>query len=427
LRVLLALVAGLGVSALLLGALLYLSRSFLLIRRLAFPLSVAAIAAGLKIFTLFQTGLLPAFESALSWILIFLPAVVVLRIFGLYFFEIHVRSHREIQLPPLIPPMIMALAYLITAFVTVRVIYPDLNLGPLVATSAITSLVLGLALQPILGNLFAGVVISLERPFRINDWVKVANVEGRVVGITWRTTRLRTRENDDLVIPNGKIAEEPIINYYYPHPMHVERLRVSVDYQTPPYRVQQALLNCLSGVTGVLDKPSPEVQVASFDDSAITYELRIWVDDVAQAPRIGSDIRARVWEEFRRKAMTIPYPTMTLERPNPRVQRALRDRTQPASARLFVTEGPERGASLTLDGHPLVIGRASSCGLVVTEPQASKEHCRIEWTPDGYVLTDLQSKFGTNVNGVQTSRRVLADSDHIAIGATSLVFEIDAS
>ncbi len=422
---LLALVAGLGVSALLVGAVLYLSRSFLLIRRLAFPLSVAAVAAGLKVFTLFQTGLLPAFESALSWILIFLPAIVVLRIFGLYFFEIHLRSHRQIHLPPLIPPVIMALAYMVTALVTIRVIYPDLNVGPLVATSAVTSLVLGLALQPILGNLFAGVVISLERPFRINDWVKVGNIEGRVVSVTWRTTRLRTRENDDLILPNGKIAEEPIINYYYPHPMHVERIRVSVDYQTPPYRVQQALLNCLAGVPGVLEKPSPEVQVASFDDSAITYELRIWVDDVAQAPRIGSDIRARVWEEFRRKAMTIPYPTMTLERPNPRVKRALVDRNQPASARLFVSQGPEQGASLKLDGQALVIGRAASCGLVVTEPQASKEHCRIEWTPEGYILTDLQSKFGTSINGVQATRRVLADSDHIGIGATAIVFEID--
>src|SRR5262249_21345195 len=132
------------------------------------------------------------------------------------------------------------------------------DVGPLLATSAVTSLVLGLALQPILANFFAGLVISVERPFRINDWIQVGDQEGRVVAITWRTTHLRTRDNDNIVIPNAKLADERVHNFYYPHPLHLLRVRVPVHYRHPPYRVRRVLADAAQGVPGVLDKPSAE-------------------------------------------------------------------------------------------------------------------------------------------------------------------------
>ena len=133
--------------------------------------------------------------------------------------------------------------------------FPGLNIGPLLASGAVTSLVLGLALQPILGNFFSGLVISLERPFRIDDWIEYQGIEAKVVGITWRTTRLRTRDNDDLVVSNARIAQEDVKNFYYPHPLHMERIYVGVHYRTPPYRVKQALLRAAARVDKVLDKP----------------------------------------------------------------------------------------------------------------------------------------------------------------------------
>ena len=423
-RLFLPLLAGLGASVALVGVVLYLRRSFLLVRRLTFPLVVASVAAGLKIYTLFQTAHMEVFEAILSWTLLFLPAVVVLRIAGLYIFEIHIRAGREIQLPPLMQPLTMAVIYLVTALVTLRIVFPDLDVGPLLTTSAITSLVLGLALQPILGNLFAGIVISLEKPFRIGDWVRAGEIEGKVVAITWRTTRLRTRENYDLILPNGKIAEEPIINYYYPHPLNTVKVVVGVDYRTPPYRVEQALLRCVAGVPGALEKPSPEVELLRFDDSAISYELEVWIENYAQAPQIGSALRSRIWEEFRKSDINIPFPIRTLElmpRPRPRPDAGVAPR-----AHVFVLDGPARGASLDLDGQPLTVGRAETCGLSLADALASKEHCRIEWSANGYMLTDLESKAGTRVNGLPTRRVRLANLDRIGVGGSTLVFEIDA-
>ncbi len=422
-RVALGVITSVGVAIVLIVGIAYLQRSYLIVRQLAFPAYVGALAAALKIFTLFHLGQYPLLESTASWILLFLPVVLVLRLIGLYWFEVHLKSRRGIQLPSLLQPVTMGLLYLIAGFITLKAVYPALDVSPLLTTSAITSLVLGLALQPVLGNLFAGVVISLERPFRINDCVKIGDTFGRVVSITWHSTHLRTREDDELVVPNSRIASENVLNYYFPYPLHLERIRVGVHYKTPPYRVQRALVECAAGVEGALEKPSPDVFVASFDDSAITYELRVWVDDVMNAPRVASQIRARIWEKLRREQITIPFPIRTLELA-PRARREERGGRRPA-ARLFVTDGAEAGSSLEIGDAPVVVGRSKSCTVPIADAQASKEHFRIEWTPDGYVLTDLESTFGTRVNGEVTKRTVLTNLDHVSLGTTSMVFEID--
>ena len=422
----LALLSGLGTFALLVTLVAWLQRKSFLVRQLAFPLYVGAAAAALEV----HARLAPpdtVSDGTRAWILLFLGAVTVLRLLGLYLFDIHLRARTGFQLPPLLPAVMMFLVYLIAAFVTLRVTFPKLELGGLIATSAVTSLVLGLALQPILSNFFAGLVISVERPFRINDWIKVGDYEGRVAAITWRTTHLRTRENDNLVIPNSKLADERVVNFYYPHPVHMERIRIGASYDAPPYRVRRALLESIVGVAGALDKPTPEVYLLKFEDSAISYELRVWMDDVANAPRIASDVRNRIWEVFRKEGITIPYPIRTLEiarRPRPRGVETDADRPRPA--RLFVMEGVERGRSVDLDG-PATVGRSRTCTLVLTEPNASKEHLRIAWEDGAWVLTDLESSFGTRVNGRPATRAELSAFDRISIGDTVMIFETDAN
>jgi small-conductance mechanosensitive channel len=422
---LLAIAASLGTAGLLIGAVIYLRRSLTLVRQLSFVLCVGAVAAALSIYALAGGPLPSGFEQVFTWLVAFLAAITILRLIGLYVFDIHFRAHRGVQLPPLLAPAIQAVAYLLTAFVLLRVSFPELSLGPLLATSAVTSLVLGLALQPILGNLFAGIVISLEKPFRLEDWIRVGQIEGRVVEITWRTTHVRTRDNDNLIIPNGKIAEEHVLNFYYPNPMHLARVYVGAPYAAPPYRVRRALLECVAGVDGTLDKPSPDVYVKEFAESAIHYELRVWIKDIADVDRIKSELMSRIWESFKRHGITIPFPIRTLEfapRPKPPA------RTAPTpGGGLFVLEGAGAGATVGLSERPLLVGRTAPADLQLADAQASKEHARIQWTGTGYEIADLDSSFGTWVNGVRVSRCELNPMDRITIGSTVLVFERDAS
>ena len=146
---------------------------------------------------------------------------------------------------------------------------------------------------------------------------------------------------------------------------------------------------------------------------------------MVQAQRIASDLRARVWEELKKAGITIPFPIRTLEiAPRERKKEALPPGT-PHPARLFVAEGPERGRTVTLDGAGTIVGRSRSCDLALTEPNASKEHLRIAWEDGSWVLTDLESSFGTRINGHPTQRKDLAPLDRISIGDTVIIFESD--
>ncbi|MFL6195471.1 MAG: mechanosensitive ion channel domain-containing protein [Thermoanaerobaculia bacterium] len=426
----LILLGSVGVLSLLIVTIAALQRRFFWIRQLAFPLYVAAAVATLELYSRLRPGTAdPRISGALDWAWLFLGLITIFRLLGLYLFDVRLTSQKGVRLPPLLPAVAMTLVYLVTAFVSLRLTFPKFDVSALIATSAVTSLVLGLALQPILGNFFAGLVISLEKPFRINDWIKVGDQEGRVVAITWRTTHLRTRDNDNLVIPNGKLADERVLNYYYPHTIHLERIKVGVHFDEPPYRVRRTLLDCAAAVQGVLDKPAPEVYVFSFDASAIQYELRVWIDDVAQGPRIASDVRGRIWEDFHRLGIVIPYPIQTLQLARPKARPEGAGQTEgPRRARLYVAEGPERGQSVVLDGGgPVTVGRSRACSLPLTDPNASKEHLRLAWEENAWVLADLGSSHGTRVNGLPAERAALQPFDRIAVGDTVMIFESDAS
>jgi small-conductance mechanosensitive channel len=420
----LALTASVGAFAVLVVLVSWLQRKVFLVRQLAFPLWVAAAAFGVWTFMLVQPGFRPAdMRRVLLWLLLFCAIVTVLRLLALYLFDIHLYAQRGVRMPPLLSGVAMAVVYLVTGLVTLRLTVPNVDVTPLVATSAVTSLVLGLALQPILSNFFAGLVISVERPFRINDWIRVGEQEGRVVAITWRTTHLRTRDNDNLVIPNGKLADERVLNYYYPHPMHMERIKVGADYRTPPYRVRRALLEAVAGVQGALDKPSPDVYVLSFDENAVLYELRVWTDDVVQGPRIASDTRARIWEEFKKSGITIPNPIRTVVLPPRRRPAGEIDPAAPRPAHLYVAEGPDRGQTLALDGTAVTVGRSRDSTLRLSEPDASKDHLKIAWEDGAWMLSDVGSSLGTRVNGQPITSKALFPLDRIAIGGTVIIFE----
>jgi small-conductance mechanosensitive channel len=409
--------------------LLALQQRLRVLRGLTLPLLVAAFALGLGVaWWLGVAGIWPAAlgvedgvptAGLVRWTLVFLAAVLVLRLLAWYAFDVHLRRARKLAVPPLLPTVVRGAGYVVAALVIVSIAFPDQELGPLLATSAVTSLVLGLALQPILTNFFAGVVITLERPFRLQDWIRVGDSEGQVTRITWRTTHIRTRENDTVIFPNANIAQERIVNFLYPHPLHLVRITVGVHYKTPPYRVREALLDAASGVDGILDRPSADVYVRSFDDSAILYELRVWIDDMGPAIRIESDVRARIWEVFRRRGIVIPFPIRTLE-----ISRPPR-RDAPAAASLVVVSGADAGRTLTLGDAPVTIGRGPSCDLRLREPAASKEHLRITHTAAGWLLEDPGSTHGTLVNGARVGSQPLRDLDRIRIADTEMVFEID--
>jgi small-conductance mechanosensitive channel/CRP-like cAMP-binding protein len=175
-------------------------------------------------------------------------------------------------------------------------------------TSAVGAVVIGFALQDTLGNMFAGLALQVERPFSVGHWIKVASFEGRVTGITWRATQLRTKNGDSVVVPNNIISKEAIVNYSSPEGPTRLVVEVGASYDASPNRVKAVIAEAVSDASLVLKTPPPEVVIADFGASSINYRIKFWVADYGPDDAARDQVRSCVYYAFRRVGIEIPYP-----------------------------------------------------------------------------------------------------------------------
>ena len=176
-----------------------------------------------------------------------------------------------------------------------------------IATSAVASVVLGLALQETLGNFFSGIALQVEQPFQIGDVVRVGELNGRVEAFNWRATMIRTVHDSSVVIPNSVVAGEAV-EVFGRREVNRRLLSIPAPYNVPPQRLVSVVQNALVGVPGVAERPAPQVRLGSFDGSSIGYEVAYWVEDYLRVAAIDAQIRERVWYAFARNDISIPFP-----------------------------------------------------------------------------------------------------------------------
>lgn len=176
------------------------------------------------------------------------------------------------------------------------------------ATTAVGAVVIGLALQDTLGNLFAGLAIQVEKPFRVGDWVTIGGTDGLVSEVTWRATKMRTKDGNFVVVPNSVLARDTITNYCEPLRMVRLHVDVGVSYDAAPNLVKTVIADALQS-TSILSHERPvDVLVWDFAASAITYRVHFWITDFAVDERAYDFVRSRIYYAFKRQGITIPYP-----------------------------------------------------------------------------------------------------------------------
>lgn len=186
------------------------------------------------------------------------------------------------------------------------------DLSALLATFGVGSLVLGLALQDTLGNLFAGLALVFERPLSVGDWIQLGDTVGRVTQINWRSVRIVTRELNEVTIPNSAIGKERIMNFSTPSRVHGLKVTFGFSYDAPPNVVKEMLFATAMGTPGVLATPAPEVRTIDFGAYAVQYELRFFIGDYDQYVAVRNELMTRVWYAARRHNISIPYPITTM-------------------------------------------------------------------------------------------------------------------
>ena len=178
----------------------------------------------------------------------------------------------------------------------------------LLTTSAVGAVVVGFALQDTLGNLFAGLAIQIEKPFRVGQWVQIGEREGQVQEITWRATKLRTKAGQFLIVPNSFLSREPVLNFSEPIiPTRIE-VEIGASYGVPPNDVKRAMHEAMANSPLVMRAPEPQVTIKAFGGSSIDYLAQFWIEDYAVDRTARDQVRTNLWYTFRRHNIEIPWP-----------------------------------------------------------------------------------------------------------------------
>ena len=248
----------------------------------------------------------------LGAIVALLGTVFLLALVRRYVWEIYFGQRRQTEIPRFLQELLAFVAFIVAVILVLTLDYKQ-NIPGLVAGSGIVAVVLGFAMQDLLGNMMSGISIQIGKPFKPGDWLIVESGQhAEVMEVNWRSTRLRTNDHIYLDIPNNQIVRHTIINVAYPTNLHAMRIRIGVDYTVPPNTVKDAIIQAALSAHGVNATPRPKAYLVDFADSAVIYEIKFWMENHALLNEINDSIRTDIWYEFRRRKIKIPYPMRTL-------------------------------------------------------------------------------------------------------------------
>ncbi len=212
-----------------------------------------------------------------------------------------------------------ARATIIVVGVLVLLSILGIHITPILTALGVGGLAVALALQDSLANLFAGMHLLADQPIRVGDYVKIADsIEGYVVDIGWRSTRVRTLQNTIVVVPNKRVAESVIVNYDMPEPRMSLVISVKVGYGSDPDTVERVLTEEASTaakeVPGLLAEPAPFVRlIPGFGDSSLDFSLVCQVASFVDQYVVQHEVRKRILRRLRAEGIEIPFPTRTVE------------------------------------------------------------------------------------------------------------------
>ncbi|MEJ2086000.1 MAG: mechanosensitive ion channel family protein, partial [Acidobacteriota bacterium] len=182
-----------------------------------------------------------------------------------------------------------------------------------VVSSTVLSAVVGLALQDTLRNVFSGMALDLEKPFKRGDWLLLDDgTRAQVIDMSWRSVRLRTKEGLEIYEPNGNMAASRLRNHGDGSVPVAVSLSVGLPYGVPPGEAMEILHQAAKSSPATVEAPAVRVFMDSFDNSAITYGLRVWTRRVATLRRFESEINSRIWYSLKRQGIDIPFPIRTV-------------------------------------------------------------------------------------------------------------------
>ncbi len=202
-------------------------------------------------------------------------------------FVVFQRSPREAKL---LQDLLAGLIYLAAVFAVITYVF-DLPIQGLLATSGVVAIILGLALQSTLGDVFSGIVLSFSRPYRPGDWISIeGGTDGRVIELNWRATYILTARRDLAILPNSTIAKSKIVNVSSPSGLHGTSVTVQVDSQTPPSRCSEILEHAIRNSRLIVATPAPTITIKTINATYAEFEIAFFVEELASTVKAQNEL-----------------------------------------------------------------------------------------------------------------------------------------
>ena len=246
--------------------------------------------------------------------------IAVVRFIALLIFSTALRKSGPTEIATLLRTILSIIIYIVAFFIIFQSQYPNVQLAPLFTGSTIVGIVVGLALQDTLGNLFAGIALQADQPFQVGDVVNVSNRgTGVVEAVSWRGVKIRTFQSKVLVISNSVLGKE-FIEVAPKNNLNARIVFFSTIYSSSPAKTAQAVREAVRNAENVSNKVRPVVRIRNLGDSGIEWEIKYWIDIYEKYNDTDALVRQRIWYALKREHIEFSFPTRTVHvEPRPEV------------------------------------------------------------------------------------------------------------
>ncbi len=189
----------------------------------------------------------------------------------------------------------------------------NIDITPYLAGVGISGLVLGLALQDSLKNVFGGISLLLDKTYQVGDKVQLESGEvGTIQDIGLRSTKIANFDNELMYVPNGYLANSRVLNYTRPDPKVRTHVLFGVEYGSDVEEVRKVVMKILTGMEGVLKDPAPTVQFTEMGDFSLKFRANFWVDKWSRSYDRKLEATEKIYNALRKAKIGIPFPTQTV-------------------------------------------------------------------------------------------------------------------
>lgn len=190
----------------------------------------------------------------------------------------------------------------------------EIDVSGLVATLGIGSLAIALAAQASLADTISGFIIMVDRPYRIGDRIEISDLDtwGDVIDIGLRSSRIRTRDNRMVIVPNSTMSKSLIVNYSYPDTQYRIQIELAVAYGTDVELARRTMIEAVEGVEGVLPDKPVEALFLQFGDSGMIFRVRWWLDSYQDTRRMFDRVNTALLRGLTQAGIELPAPQREL-------------------------------------------------------------------------------------------------------------------